>query len=762
MVIQPIFGGTDNKKTVNNTVGKGIAPLIPTTAPVLERKKTQVAPQAPQPTQQNQNFGEGVKKFGARTAVSFADMVSEGLEFATNFIARNPIFVGKQILKQNNLAAGVAIELAEIVKPELKKKSEEVQNKWRDIYKVAQSTGRLPQTQLRKEIDKIQETEYIKPSKEWSSAPLKDKLTTKLGETLAILGPNIIPSFALYAVHPAVGLGVAVSSTANEIEREAIKYGVEDNKAEKLALVSGIAIGALDRIVPDEIFSSSQKASFAKEFIKRVVLNSLKEGGTEVTQEGLQVAAEATFRKDLGLDEIATRFAMSALAGVFGGGGATTIMGTINNAINRDILESPNMPQEKIEPVEAPAEQVQPTQIIEPIQPVNPSVVKVAEIPVEGKKLVVEEPKPQKVAEGENMVEQPPITEKNIGEVKTTKDVRKTLSKVREEYQSLITEAEAKAIIAEGKREGLNTKNIAQLKRIYAKSSKFQEGDIETIRNSPSRKLVNTVIENVQEMNPDMSEQEAFDFALELPTKAETKVVKNQYIKDLQQKEKVLSKYLVDLKEKQKSLELKDDAELDKEWRIAMAKQEQLEKIIGVAAGQLPVGEGKIKASRLEARITEQLDKLDQETIDQIGVATYNQMNKKENISRAVDYVSNNQEEAIKVLTGEISPPDGILRNSIYIALENAAGEDVELARRIASLASTRLGQEISILSEANPDSPVRIMRDIIKIREEAFKKKFGGKSAKEAKDKIVSDIKNNVEVPNKKAWANFLKEIEC
>ncbi|MCR4324146.1 MAG: RelA/SpoT domain-containing protein [Candidatus Curtissbacteria bacterium] len=183
---------------------------------------------------------------------------------------------------------------------------------------------------------------------------------------------------------------------------------------------------------------------------------------------------------------------------------------------------------------------------------------------------------------------------------------------------------------------------------------------------------------------------------------------------------------------------------------------------IKVPRNQLPVGEGKEKLSRLEARVTKSLDKAPQEIKDQLGLSTYKEMSKKENIAKASDYVSKNPNEALAVLAGEKEAPKGILRNSIYVAMQNLAEGDVALARRLASLQSTRLGQELSILTEIDPDSPVKLMSDIVKVREEAFKRRYSGKTPTEMSNKVVADIQKRVKTPDKYDWGKFVESIKC
>ena len=79
------------------------------------------------------------------------------------------------------------------------------------------------------------------------------------------------------------------------------------------------------------------------------------------------------------------------------------------------------------------------------------------------------------------------------------------------------------------------------------------------------------------------------------------------------------------------------------------------------------------------------------------------------------------------------------------MALDNQAIGDIYLQRKLATFASTRGGQEISILTELNPDSPVRIMREIIKIREGEFTKRYKRKTANEAKKQVTEDIRKSI-----------------
>jgi len=353
------------------------------------------------------------------------------------------------------------------------------------------------------------------------------------------------------------------------------------------------------------------------------------------------------------------------------------------------------------------------------------------------------------------------VIEEKIKNTKDIKGVRDTLKRIRQELDIATTEAEGRSIIAQEKRAGLNIEDINKLKRVYAINKKFQEGDIETIRaNKKVGPLLNRVLENIQEKNPDFNEQEAFDFAINLPTKMDEKARTSEIVQ-LEKKEKKLGKYLDQLKTKQKELNIEESKLLTKEWESVVAAQENLINVIRVPETQLPVGEGIERVSRLEARVKGVLGKITPEEQKRLGLSTYRQMNKASQVAKVSKYVAEHTDEAIKILKGEIDPPTGILRNSVYVALKELGSTDTEVATKVASLASTRMGQEISILSEVDKDSPVSLMENVTRVRIKAYEKKTG-KKVSEMIEKEVSKINKKTKTPNKAQWDSFLNSIKC
>lgn len=185
-------------------------------------------------------------------------------------------------------------------------------------------------------------------------------------------------------------------------------------------------------------------------------------------------------------------------------------------------------------------------------------------------------------------------------------------------------------------------------------------------------------------------------------------------------------------------------------------------KEVKVPRKQIPVGEGKLKASKLEERVNKFLGDVKEGDAD-IGAATFKEMSKAENIKKASEFVTKNPEDALKVLSGDMQAPEGVLNNSIFIAMSNLAKGDVALGRRLASLQATRFGQELSVLTELDPNSPVKKLEEIVRVREEAFKKALKGSPKKKLtaeQKKIQREIK--AVKKSEKDLNDFIDSIIC
>ena len=819
----------------------------------------------------------GFKKLAPRATVTASNLITSTVDFAADILAYR---IEQDIRDPLIMRAGKNQPQAirDLYTPE---KNKEIGDKWANFYET--TVGKTTEG-MKRFAQSLWEREDVRPSDEWVSSSTIEKYTkpTLLFETIFYAGPGVIASMGAFALNPALGYAVSAGSTADSISTAAQEAGVPKGKAMNLGLGTGLLVGLVDKWVPDELFGPQQKGKFVSGFTKRVVVKTaLKEFGTEIVQEDIEIAVESTFREDLGMDEIAARNAMAGLGGLLGGaGGQITVnfanqikQGNIGNITSADIKAVETKAKMEVgEEVVGEAKILEPAVVeiperlkeiarekdahklvsaedfavfrfgtdpdsqigiidadrIVPRDPVDveseafvnleadikavgikePVVVNVLEdktiettdgsnrvviaqrnnleVPVlvtkgniEGlktvgdlyesvrveeevptKKLVVEE---KEIRRAKELVK---VTEEQTKNVKNIRDVKTTLKNTRLQLQENVVQAEALAVIAREQRAGINTTDVGTLKRVYARSKKFQAGDIETIRahSLKSKNLVNRVVENVREAYPNLSEQEAFDFALGLPTKGD-EVPRNATISQLEGEEKKLSKYLDQLRKNQERLKIAEDDALTREWTRALIVQEKLHAILRVPSTQLPVGEGIEKVSRLQARVTGHLDALKISDVrrlkEGLGLTTYNQMIKVEQIAKASEYVANNPEDALLVLKGKIEPPQGLLVNSIYVALKELGSSDTELATKLATLSATRMGQEISILSEIDVSNPVTIMEEVVNTRIEAFEKKTKRKVSEKVKQE-VEKITKEQKAPSIRQWDSFLESIRC
>lgn len=180
-----------------------------------------------------------------------------------------------------------------------------------------------------------------------------------------------------------------------------------------------------------------------------------------------------------------------------------------------------------------------------------------------------------------------------------------------------------------------------------------------------------------------------------------------------------------------------------------------------------PIGTGEIKTSKLAAGV--EAKALENKLIDTIGdLPEYRTVSMSEQAKLAVDFLKSNPDSALNVAKGIEVPPPNILPESIFVAVEDAAiktgnvGVIQELSKSQLSTEATAMGQRIRTLGERKSDSPVNIIRDIIKAREEKVVRKSGAKSITEVKNKTIKNIKSNIKKPKRGDWEAFIRSIEC
>jgi hypothetical protein len=151
------------------------------------------------------------------------------------------------------------------------------------------------------------------------------------------------------------------------------------------------------------------------------------------------------------------------------------------------------------------------------------------------------------------------------------------------------------------------------------------------------------------------------------------------------------------------------------------------------------------------------------------GLPEYAKVNVADQAKAATDLLQTNRETAINIAMGHELPPEGILPESVFVAVENHAIQigDVELLRQLATASSlpteaTGMGQRIRMLAERDPNSAVTAMKKVMTVKEEAATKKYGDLT--KVKQKIKNQIKTELKktVPKAKDWQGFIDELTC
>lgn len=147
----------------------------------------------------------------------------------------------------------------------------------------------------------------------------------------------------------------------------------------------------------------------------------------------------------------------------------------------------------------------------------------------------------------------------------------------------------------------------------------------------------------------------------------------------------------------------------------------------------------------------------------------YDKVSIKEQAEKATNLVVDDFEKALRIAFGEEKPPEGLLPESVFNAVEEYATleKDIDLLRKLAnsslSLEATEMGQRLRILAERNPDSAISNMQGVQKERVQRFEEE-SGKKVKEAQKETVESIKKAIKqpVPTKADWESFVESIKC
>ena len=169
-----------------------------------------------------------------------------------------------------------------------------------------------------------------------------------------------------------------------------------------------------------------------------------------------------------------------------------------------------------------------------------------------------------------------------------------------------------------------------------------------------------------------------------------------------------------------------------------------------------------VEAKAIEKKLTEGFGDLPE----------YQVVNMKDQATKAAELVSGNYETAKRIAMGEEPAPQGLIPESVFMAVENKAilEGDAATLRDLATSSkltteATTMGQRIRTLAERDPESPTGAIKEVLKSREEIAQKRLGKKKtiAKEI-GKLSGEIKKAVKQVKhtKETWVDFITGLQC
>lgn len=146
------------------------------------------------------------------------------------------------------------------------------------------------------------------------------------------------------------------------------------------------------------------------------------------------------------------------------------------------------------------------------------------------------------------------------------------------------------------------------------------------------------------------------------------------------------------------------------------------------------------------------------------GTAEYDPVTVKEQAKRATDLVNNDLEKARNILNGREKLPDGLRAAPLIDAVERYARKtkDVKLLRDIASshlVSETSIhAQEMRLMAERHPLSPVKLIQEVQKARQGIAKKRYRNQTVTD----VVNEIKKNVPKQKPRDWVSLVESLKC
>jgi hypothetical protein len=142
----------------------------------------------------------------------------------------------------------------------------------------------------------------------------------------------------------------------------------------------------------------------------------------------------------------------------------------------------------------------------------------------------------------------------------------------------------------------------------------------------------------------------------------------------------------------------------------------------------------------------------------------YRQVNMADQSDMAVQLLEQNPALARSVALGEAPAPHGLLPESVFVAVENQAiaEGDVATIRELATgkltAEATMMGQRIRALAERDPDSPVAAIKKVIDVR------MSGAENVPKATAETVASLRKQLSGMKltREQWASFVDSLKC
>lgn len=180
-------------------------------------------------------------------------------------------------------------------------------------------------------------------------------------------------------------------------------------------------------------------------------------------------------------------------------------------------------------------------------------------------------------------------------------------------------------------------------------------------------------------------------------------------------------------------------------------------------------GTGELKERGLSVHANKRIIQMQSE-LDFQDQTLYQQADFKAMGEKVDQVFATNPELGMKIAMGEEKPVEGTLAGMYWTAAENQAilNKDTQTLKKLMNSkineVATALGQNVAAFRERNPDSPIRIVKEINTMMEEEYKKRQPRISIEQARQKQETRLKEDIkkQIPNKDVWANFIDSITC